>query len=104
MFGCASAATARASRSKRAVSASGASSLIATSRPSSRSSARHTSDIPLRPSSSWKPVATGDDRLGHRDTLCQLVPALLTLQEAQALVLGRAHPLSGEAVSVWDGA
>jgi molybdopterin molybdotransferase len=32
------------------------------------------------------------------------VPDLLTLQEAQSLVLGRARPLSGEAVSVWDAA
>ena len=70
MFGCASDATARASRSKRAVSASGASSLIATWRPSSRSSARQTSDIAARPSSVVEPVAAGDHGVGHGDTLC----------------------------------
>ena len=34
----------------------------------------------------------------------QLVPDLLTLREAQALVLGRARPLSGETVPVWEAA
>jgi len=51
-----------------------------------------------------EPVATGDDRLGHRDTLCQLVLDLLTLEAAQALVLGRVRALPGEAVPVWDAA
>ena len=90
-FGCASDATARASRSKRAVSASGASSLIATRRPSSRSSARHTSDMPPRPSSSLEPVAAGDDGLGHGLGYAPNVGDLLTLEQAQALVLARAQ-------------
>src|SRR3954447_310342 len=97
-FGCASAATARASRSKRALSASGARSFSATRRPSSRSSAAYTSDMPPRPSgcsSLYRPPMTVSGiGLGYAPN----VGDLLTFEQAQALILERAVPLDPETV------
>src|SRR3954447_24196415 len=97
-FGCASAATARASRSNRALSASGARSFSATRRPSSRSFAPYTSDMPprpRRPSSLYRPPMTVSGiGLGYAPN----VGDLLTFERAQALVLERAVPLDPEAV------
>src|SRR4051812_15826834 len=104
MFGCASDATARASRSKRALSASGASSLIATRRPSSRSSASQTSDIPPRPSTSssrYRPPITVS---GMPIRYALIVGDLVTLEQAQALVLSRTRVLAAELVPVWEAA
>ena len=70
MFGCASEATARASRSKRAVSASGASSLIATSPAELEILGAPDLGHAAAPEQLVEPVAAGDDGLGHRDTLC----------------------------------
>src|SRR3954470_8807949 len=97
-FGCASAATARASRSKRALSASGARSFSATRRPSSRSSGAYTSDMPPWPSgcsSLYRPPMTVSGiGLGYAPN----VGDLLTFERAQALVLERAVPLDPETV------
>src|SRR5436309_1810807 len=103
-FGCASAATARASRSNRALSAFGARSFSATRRPSSRSSAAYTSDIPPRPSRSstlYRPAMTVSDMgLGYAPNMGDL----LAFEQAQALILARAVPLDAETVPLASAA
>src|SRR5690242_2860889 len=104
MFGWASDATARASRSKRARSASGPSSLSATSRPSSRSSAHQTSDIPPRPRTScsrYRPAMTVSG-FGTPIRYARIVSDVLDLGRAQALVLKHAAPLPSERVALGD--
>src|SRR3954468_1058157 len=100
MFGCASDATARASRSKRAVSASGASSFSATRRPSSPSCAQYTSDMPPRPRRSlsvYRPAITVSGiGLGYAPKMADL----LTYEQAQALVLARTRALPSEPVEL----
>src|SRR5215208_5583565 len=98
MFGWPTDAAARASRSKRAGSASRPSSLIATRRSSSSSVASQTSDIaprPSRSSSRYRPPMTTPS-----DTAVAYVgvAGLLTMEEALALVLERVRPLPAETV------
>src|SRR5581483_7051826 len=104
MFGWPSEATARASRSKRRRSASRPSSLIATSRPSSASSAPQTSDIPPWPSafvSRYRPAITC---WSTAIRYARSMGALLSLDQAQALVLARVVPLAQERVELEQAA
>src|SRR5437764_8305178 len=104
MLGWASEATARASRSKRAVSASGARSFSATRRPSSVSVAAQTSDMPPRPSSSsrrYRPAMVSSV-MPIRYVLN--VASLLTMREAQERVLAHVRQLSAESVPVANAA
>src|SRR3954468_12273093 len=104
MLGWASEATARASRSKRAVSASGARSFSATRRPSSVSVAAQTSDMPPRPSSSsrrYRPAMVSSV-MPIRYVLN--VASLLTMREAQERVLAHVRQLPAESVPVADAA
>src|SRR3954447_25181345 len=104
MLGWASEATARASRSKRAVSASGARSFSATRRPSSVSVAAQTSDMPPRPSSSsrrYRPAMVSSV-MPIRYVLN--VASLLTMREAQERVLAHVRQLPAETVPVANAA
>src|SRR5919201_4817189 len=108
MFGCASAATACASRSKRAGSASGARILTATFRPSSTSYAAHTSAIPPTPTRSSRryrpPITSRPTRLAYARTSGNhsLMADLLSIDEAQRLILDRVRPLPAETVPLED--
>src|SRR5437660_9525626 len=104
MFGCASAAIARASRSKRAGSARGPSSLIATRRSSSRSCAAHTSAIPPTPSRSSRRYRPPMTSRATAVAYAAVVAGLLPMEDAQRLVLERARALPGESVGLADAA
>src|SRR5438874_5745704 len=98
MFGCARLAIARASRSKRAGSACRPSSLIATRRSSSRSRAAQTSAIPptpIRSSRRYRPPMTSR---ATAVAYAVVVADLLSMHEAQRLILERARPLPSERV------
>src|SRR5438105_6029136 len=104
MFGWARAAIARASRSKRAGSAWGPRSLIATRRSSSRSCAAHTSAIPPTPSRSsrwYRPPMTSP---ATAVAYAAVVAGLLPMEDAQRLVLEQVRALPAEPVALADAA
>src|SRR5947209_12993281 len=98
MFGCERAAAARASRSKRARSAVGASVLIATRRASSGSSASQTALIAPRPSVSRRRYRPAITRSALGGLSCSPLSGLPTIDEALARVLAHAAPLPAEEV------
>ncbi len=104
MFGCESAATARASRANRSRSALGASILTATRRSSSSSSASQTALIEPRPSGSinrYRPAITSSAM--PPGLSCATVADLLTIDEALAdRARARARRWPAEAVAVRD--
>src|ERR671926_528029 len=104
MFGWLTAATERASRSKRARSASGRSSLTATVRSRSSSVARQPWETPPAPGCSSRgyrpPITSSATGLAY----VGIVASLVSVRDAQRLVLEHAQPLSTEVVPLADAA
>src|SRR4051794_9751917 len=104
MCGCESDAAARASRSKRSRAASGPSTLTATRRPSSASSASHTTLIAPLPSGSSRRYRPAITVSGMWKVWWSAVSDLLSIEDALAAVLARVVPLAAEEVAVADAA
>src|SRR4051794_24830119 len=104
MCGCESDAAARASRSKRSRAASGPSTLTATRRPSSASSASHTTLIAPLPSGSSRRYRPAITVSGTWKVWWSAVSDLLSIEDALAAVLARVVPLAAEEVDVADAA